>query len=111
MTKIKQIGVMSAAKIEGLMGVAFGLVAGVFFTIVGTGASYMMGNYYGNGWGGRGMMSGGFGIFAIIIMPIMYGVFGFIAGAIVAWIYNIIAGWIGGLEIEMEESKEVKEKV
>jgi len=47
------------------------------------------------------MMYGGAA--AIIILPIMYGIFGFIGGAIGAWIYNLVAGWIGGIEIELEK--------
>jgi uncharacterized membrane protein len=40
----------------------------------------------------------GFGIF----MPIMYGVMGFIFGILMAAIYNLIARWIGGIEVEVE---------
>jgi hypothetical protein len=96
MTKIKSLGVLSVAKIEGLIGVIMGLVLGVLFALVGAGISGMMGGDRG-GWG---MMYGGG--FAIIILPIMYGVCGFIGGAIVAWVYNLVAGWIGGIEIELE---------
>ncbi len=101
MTRIKKIGVMQAAKIQGLFGVILGLIFGLFVGILGSSFSYMM--YGGN--------SGGFGFFAIIVLPIMYGIFGFIAGAIGALLYNLIAGWIGGLDIELEEIKEVKAEV
>ena len=40
----------------------------------------------------------GFGIF----IPIIYGVMGFVFGIIMAAIYNLIAGWIGGIEVEVE---------
>ena len=40
----------------------------------------------------------GFGIF----MPIVYGVMGFIFGILMAAIYNLIARWIGGIEVEVE---------
>jgi hypothetical protein len=40
----------------------------------------------------------GFGIF----MPIIYGVMGFVFGIIMAAIYNLIARWIGGFEVEVE---------
>ena len=32
----------------------------------------------------------------------MYGVIGVIGGAIGAALYNLVAGWIGGIEVEME---------
>ncbi len=40
----------------------------------------------------------GFGIF----MPIIYGVMGFVLGIIMAAIYNVVARWIGGIEVEVE---------
>ena len=45
-----------------------------------------------------GAMMFGFGIF----MPVFYGVFGFVFGVISAAIYNLIAHWIGGIEVEVE---------
>ena len=101
MTKVKKIGVLSAAKIEGLFGVIIGLVSGVFWALASASFSRM--------WGPEGygydnpMMYRWFGVGAIIIMPIVYGVLGFICGAIGAWLYNLVAGWIGGLEIELEK--------
>ncbi len=44
-----------------------------------------------------GMMIG-FGV----LMPVIYGVMGFVFGVIGAAIYNLIAGWIGGIEVEVE---------
>ena len=82
------------------MGVVFGLIAGLCMVILGAGVRGMMGGY-GYGYGYGSMMSG-LGFAAIIIMPIMYGILGFIAGGIVAWVYNLISGWIGGIEIELE---------
>lgn len=41
---------------------------------------------------------GGSMIVMALIVPIFYGVFGFIAGVIAAFIYNLVAGWTGGLE-------------
>lgn len=43
-----------------------------------------------------------FGVGAIIILPIVYGLLGFVGGAIVAWIYNIAARLIGGIELEIK---------
>ena len=37
-----------------------------------------------------------------IFMPVFYGLFGFIFGVISAAIYNLIARWIGGIEVEVE---------
>jgi hypothetical protein len=31
----------------------------------------------------------------------VYAILGFIAGIIVAFVYNVLAGWIGGIKIEL----------
>ncbi|MGH7784156.1 MAG: hypothetical protein ACREO5_09995, partial [Candidatus Binatia bacterium] len=49
--------------------------------------------------GGGGVV---IGIVAMIGIPIMYGIIGFIGGAIGAAVYNIFAGFVGGIEIEVE---------
>ena len=43
-----------------------------------------------------------FGMGAVIFMPILYGVLGAIFGALTAVIYNVIAGMVGGLRLEVE---------
>ncbi len=37
-----------------------------------------------------------------LLLPFLYGAMGFIGGVISAFIYNIIAKWIGGIEVEVE---------
>jgi hypothetical protein len=37
-----------------------------------------------------------------LFMPVIYGVMGFIFGIIGAAIYNLVARWIGGIEVEVE---------
>ncbi len=38
----------------------------------------------------------------IFVVPIFYGAFGFISTAIVCLVYNLVAKWTGGIEIEIE---------
>ena len=38
----------------------------------------------------------------IVVAPIFYGAFGFISTAIVCLVYNLVAKWTGGIEIEIE---------
>lgn len=38
------------------------------------------------------------GLGFLIMFPILYLVFGFIFTAIGAWVYNLVAGWVGGVE-------------
>ena len=49
--------------------------------------------------GGGGVI---LGIVVMIALPIMYGVIGFIVGALSALVYNIFAGMVGGIEMEVE---------
>jgi hypothetical protein len=43
----------------------------------------------------------GFGTGFALALPIMYGVFGFIFTAIACAIYNFVAGFVGGIEVEL----------
>jgi len=37
-----------------------------------------------------------------VILPVAYAVMGLIGGIIAAWIYNIVAKFVGGIEVEVE---------
>lgn len=34
----------------------------------------------------------------LIFFPFLYAIFGFIFTVLGAWIYNLVAGWVGGIE-------------
>jgi hypothetical protein len=38
----------------------------------------------------------------LIVVPVFYALLGFIIGFIGAAIYNVVAGWLGGLQFEVE---------
>jgi hypothetical protein len=46
------------------------------------------------------------GYLGIVLFPIIYGIGGFIAGfidgLIIGAVYNLVAGWIGGVEVQLE---------
>lgn len=96
---IKHIDVLSAAKIMGIISAAFGLLAGLIFFAFGSLFGALLGSLSGHEGGGMAMAGGFMGI---ILLPILYGVFGFIAGLIQAFIYNIAAGFVGGIRIDTE---------
>ena len=35
-------------------------------------------------------------------MPLLYGILGVVFGALIAWFYNLVAGWTGGIEMELD---------
>ena len=43
-----------------------------------------------------------FGVGFALFMPVMYAVMGFITGVIGAGSYNLVATWIGGIEVDVE---------
>lgn len=91
---LKRIGPISCAKISGVLYGLIGLIVGLIFSLVAlVGAAI----------GGSGS-SALFGIGAVIILPIFYGGLGFVGGALTAWLYNLIASRIGGLEVEFEDN-------
>jgi len=98
---IKRIGVLKAAIVQACVMGLFGLVFGLCFLLFGTLFGSMMGSMSNNAGAGAGLgMIGGIGM--VIFLPIMYGVMGFVAGAIGAAVYNLVAGWVGGIELEVE---------
>ena len=94
MTKVKKIGVLSLGKFFGIFYALMGLIFGVFFSI-----RSLIGFSTGTG---TGLIGTVFGISAIILLPIFYGLLGFVFGIISAVLYNLVAKWIGGIEIETE---------
>ena len=100
---IRRFGVISVAKIYGLLTFLIGLIVGVIYGLVlilfGAAMSAIA--------PGREATAGGIstvviGIIMMIAFPIMYGLLGFISGAIGALIYNAVAGIIGGIKLELE---------
>jgi len=95
---IKRIDVFSAGKIMGIIAAAIGLLAGIMLLLFGS----LLGSLAAAGGAdGGGFMAFG-GIMGVIVLPIMYGIFGFIGGVIQAFVYNLAAGWVGGIRIETE---------
>ncbi len=98
---VRRVGVFSCGKILGAIYAAFGLLAGALFSIFS-----LFGAMVGAGAGGDGFPGAALGVFfgvgAIFILPIMYGLMGFVGGAITALIYNGVAGIAGGLELDLE---------
>lgn len=97
MTTIRRIDVMSAAKMYGALLAAVGLLIGAFISLFAIlGASIAAANDEGGAV--LGLL---FGAGAIVVMPIMYGIMGFVGGAIQAFIYNVIAARVGGIQVEL----------
>ena len=90
--EVKQIDALSLAKLLALIQGSIGLVIGFFFSLFTL--PYHMGF-------GR-MMSPFlfFGLGSIIILPVMYGILGFLMGLVIAFLYNLFARRIGGIKLK-----------
>jgi hypothetical protein len=98
---VKRIGIGSAAKLSGAMYGAMGLIAGLIFglaALFGAGLAQMAGADEAP----PAFVGALFGVGAIVLLPLLYGLLGLVIGAITAGLYNLFARLVGGLVVEME---------
>ena len=93
---IRRIGPMSIARLSGMLYAVFGLVLGATISLVA------MAGGFGSESQGPAPFGGIIGVGAVLVLPICYGLLGFIASLIAAWIYNIAAGVVGGIEVDIQ---------
>lgn len=91
MKQVRKFRVLSVAKISGVIYAAMGLVfIPVAFIVIAAGLTE-------GGAAGVGGVLGG--ILVAVAAPILYGAMGFVLGGLGAWIYNLVADRIGGIEV------------
>lgn len=102
---LKRVGVLSAGKVSGVLYGLLGLIIGVIaalFSLLGVGIAITQ---TGDSAALFGVL---FGVGAVIFMPLFYGAMGFIMGVIMAALYNLVAGWVGGVELHLESDGGLK---
>jgi len=105
---IKSVDVMSMAKLYGALMAAIGFIVsviiGLFYGVI-IGGMGMLGMIAGGSSAGAGIVAVIMGVVILVVMvaaiTAMYGVMGFVTGAVGAYIYNFAAGRIGGIKIEL----------
>jgi hypothetical protein len=97
MQTIKRVDIGSAALLGGAVYAAVGLIAGVFIALFGGLLSSVGGSE-------AGFAGAGLGIFGIIVFPVLYGILGLIGSALAALLYNVIAGVVGGIKVELQQT-------
>ena len=90
MREIKKIDVWSLAKIEAIIGVILGLIIGILTFILPP-------------LPGQEQTLKSLGVYAIFLAPIIYAIIGFVSGVVIAFLYNIVAKWVGGIKIKLED--------
>ena len=94
---LKNVEVFSAGKVMACLYALLGLIVGGFVSLLSL-AGVAAG-------GPRGAATSlFFGAAAIVILPVMYGVMGFVGGIIMAALYNLVASLVGGIELELKSS-------
>jgi hypothetical protein len=94
---VKSIGVISVAKIYAAISAAMGLLFGIIFAMLSlVGAGFAESSE-------MSFLGPMMGVGAVIALPIFYGCMGFVAGAIGAALYNVFAGMVGGVRLDLEQ--------
>ena len=94
---VRRIGVVSVGKIAGLLYAAIGLLIGAIVAFLST-----LGGLAGLAQGEGAFIGMFFGVGAIILFPVFYGTIGALMGMLVSALYNLVAGLIGGIELEVD---------
>ena len=100
---LTQIGVLSFGKLMGAIYAGLGFIVGLLYG----GIFLIMGGAALSGGEEEGFFAliGGCG--AVILVPLFYGILGFLFGLLMACIYNFAAGRMGGLEMTFEDEASV----
>jgi hypothetical protein len=98
--KLKKIRVLSLGKILGIIFSFFGLIVGIIVAISSL-QLRIASKSVENGVILAGLPTG-LELISMIAFPLFYGLIGFLAGILIAFIYNLVARIFGGLEIEVE---------
>ncbi len=89
MHEIKSFKIFQTAKVIGVLYTILGFIGGLLFAFIPAR----------RGFPGHGFM-------AIIFVPILYGILGFIFTAVFCWLYNAVASRIGGIAFELTPRNE-----
>lgn len=95
-TRVRRVNPIQFALVSGTLYAILGLIFAIlwlpfasFFAAMGPNAR---------------MFGAGLGIVMIVVWPIAYFIGAFIFGLITAALYNLVAGWLGGIEVTLEQT-------
>jgi len=92
--RIKSIAPLQLGKMLAILYGIMGLLFIPFFLLMSLASAQMPAQQR------VGMLA--FGVGFAFAMPFIYAGMGFVCGALGALIYNVVAKWIGGIEVEVE---------
>ncbi|MDE4908642.1 hypothetical protein L0665_08490 [Methanogenium marinum] len=106
MAEIRSINVISLAKMFAAVSLVIGFIAAVLAVLIAI-FGVAVAPFYPLPVGEMTLI---WAIVAILVLTVVYAIIGFIAGAIIAVIYNLAAGIFGGVEIVLAEPAVMPEK-
>jgi len=97
MQRIKEVGIVSLAKIMAVIYGFFGLLTGIYINVsrflgieVPTEASQVQ----------------SVGTWAVLIFPVIYAILGGLSGLASGFFFNLAAKWVGPLEVKIYQAQE-----
>lgn len=94
---INRIGPLSCAKIAAVVYAIMGLIFGGIFSLLALAGAFASATD-----SNSSFFPMIFGAGAIVLLPIFYGCMGFVGTLIMASLYNLVAGMLGGVELEVQ---------
>jgi hypothetical protein len=101
---LRRVGILSLGKFMGFLYGLLGLLIGAVFSIIS-----LLGGFAAQNQGqaqGQAAMFIGVGVASIVIFPLLYGFLGFLGGLITGALFNLVASFAGGIEIELTRGDE-----
>jgi len=94
---LRRIGVLSVGKVLACLYALLGLIIGAFMSLFALAGVAIEGPER----AGPALLVN---IAAILFLPILYGALGFLGGALMAALYNLVASFAGGIEVELRSA-------
>ena len=91
---VRSIAPFSVAKVAGVVYALIGLIIGAVVALAAFAGAFA-------GAHDAGIVGSIMGVGAIVVLPLFYGCMGFVFTLIGAWLYNLVAGMVGGIRIEV----------
>lgn len=98
MKVLKAIEPLPAAKIAGVIGLLWGLLVAIAVLVFQAGFDQYMGRFYTV----YNVAFPNAGVFDIVMLPVFYGLLGFVGAYILAWLYNHLAKELGGIKVDLK---------
>jgi hypothetical protein len=97
---LKSVGVVSVVKVFAALYAVLGLIGGLFLTVISLAG--LAGGLAGEEGAALGLV---FGVGAIVVLPVFYAAIGALVGAAGAALYNLFAGMLGGVRLDLEPDR------